>query len=84
LGKKGARKARKPWSMFNPSSALGLTSVFNGTDLLEMIEYDSEEAAAARGEQVVSPKVADEPKAAAPTAPAASGSRFGLLRRLFG
>lgn len=82
LGKKIARKARKPWSMFNPSSALGLTSVFNGTDLLEMIEYDSEEAAAARGEQVVSPKVADEPKVAPPTAP--SGSRFGLLRRLFG
>ena len=84
LGRKGAKsgKARKPWSMFNPSSALGLSSVFNGTDLLEMIEYDSEEAIAARestnSPKVSSPKVADEPVAQPPT------SRFGLLRRLFG
>lgn len=77
LGKKGKSKAKKPWSMFNPSSALGLNSVFNSTDLLEMIEYDSEEAVAAR-ESVGSPKVAEEPKAAS------TGSRFGLLRRLFG
>ena len=82
LGKKGkAAKSRKPWSMFNPSSALGLKSVFNSTDLLEMIEYDSEEAVAAR-ESVPSPKVADEPKPA--TAAATTSNRFGLLRRLFG
>lgn len=80
LGKKGRAKSRKPWSMFNPSSALGLNSVFNSTDLLEMIEYDSEEAVAAR-EGCTSPKIADEPKAA-PTN--TGGSRFGLLRRLFG
>lgn len=84
LGKKGGKagggaKARKPWSMFNPSSTLGLNSVFNSTDLLEMIEYDSEEAVAAR-ESIPSPKVADEPKPAIAT----SGGRFGLLRRLFG
>jgi hypothetical protein len=80
LGKKNKSKSRKPWSMFNPSSALGLNSVFNSTDLLEMIEYDSEEAVTAREQQAIpSPKVADEPKPAA-----ATGSRFGLLRRLFG
>ena len=72
--KKGAGK-RKPWSMFNPSSALGLNSVFNSNDLLEMIEYDCDEAVAAR-EMKEKIKVAEEPKAAIP--------RFGLLKRLFG
>jgi hypothetical protein len=36
--------SRRPWSMFNPSSALGLSSVFNAGDLLEVVEYDEEEA----------------------------------------
>jgi hypothetical protein len=61
--------------MFNPSSALGLNSVFNSNDLLEMIEYDCDEAVAAR-EMKEKIKVAEEPKAAIP--------RFGLLKRLFG
>jgi hypothetical protein len=76
--KKGASKPRRPWSMFNPSSALGLNSVFNSDGLLEMIEYDSEEAVAARGAgEKPAPAVAPEP---APV----TGGRFGLLKRLFG
>ena len=74
LGKKKNGGKRKPWSMFNPSSALGLNSVFNSDGLLEMIEYDCDEAVAARGETIQSPK--QEPKPAAP--------RIGLFKRLFG
>lgn len=74
-GKKKAAGKRKPWSMFNPSSALGLNSVFNSNELLEMIEYDSEEAVAAR-EKKETKVITNEPKPAAP--------RFGLLKRLFG
>ena len=75
-GKKKNGGKRKPWSMFNPSSALGLNSVFNSNELLEMIEYDCDEAVAAR-EKKETAKVAEEPKVAPP-------ARFGLLKRLFG
>ena len=90
LGRKGAKNGgkRKPWSMFNPSSALGLNSVFNSDGLLEMIEYDCEEAVAARGapaetakEMPAAPKV--EP-AIATEEPKPAPSRFGLFKRLFG
>lgn len=77
--KKGASKPKRPWSMFNPSSALGLNSVFNSEGLLEMIEYDSEEAQAARGEMPV-----EKPAPVVEETPAPAPSRFGLLRRLFG
>ena len=74
LGRKKAASKRKPWSMFNPSRALGLNSVFNADGLLEMIEYDCDEAKSAREQKILSPKVPEEPKA----------GRFGLFKRLFG
>lgn len=37
----------RPWSMFNPSSALGLNTVY-GSGVLEVVEYDAEEAEAQR------------------------------------
>jgi len=70
-------QSRRPWSMFNPSSALGLNSVFNSTDLLEMVEYDSDEAEARKKEQKV-------PTDSSSTNVASSSSRFGFFSRLFG
>lgn len=75
-GKKRSKKPARPWSMFNPSSALGLNSVFNSTDLLEMVEYDAEEA-----EETLKRKQEEEEMQEAAPAPA---TRFGLFRRLFG
>jgi len=66
--------SRRPWSMFNPSSALGLNSVFNSADLLEMVEYDSDEAEARKKEISTAP---------APTT-SSSSTRFGFFSRLFG
>jgi hypothetical protein len=75
-GSNGGNKkssSRRPWSMFNPSSALGLNSVFNSSDLLEMVEYDSDEAEARKQEMTTKP-----------VAPTSSSSRFGFFSRLFG
>ena len=74
--KKGGVSKSRPWSMFNPSSALGLNSVFNSPDLLEMIEYDAEEAA----ESVK--RKQEEDDMAEPAKPAVRS--FGIFRRLFG
>jgi len=79
-GKKNKSAKRRPWSMFNPSSALGLNSVFNSADLLEMVEYDSDEAEARKQEAVA----AEAAKTAAPATEAPPVSRFGIFRRLFG
>lgn len=68
-------RKKKTWSMFNPSSALGLSSMFNTTDL-EMIEYDEEEAA----ELIKRKQEENEMEEPAPK----SISGFGLFRRLFG
>ncbi len=67
--------AKRPFSMFNPNSALGLNSVFNGGGMLEMVEYDPHEAAAQKAAASAKPP-------AQPAAPVASG--FGLFRRFFG
>ncbi len=79
-GKKAKTGKRRPWSMFNPSSALGLNSVFNSADLLEMVEYDSDEAEQRKQEAAA----AEAAKMAAPAADAPPVSRFGIFRRLFG
>lgn len=89
-GKKGGKASkRRPWSMFNPSSALGLNSVFNSADLLEMVEYDSDEAEArkqeaAAGSAKAAPAGSADDEEAAATAPPPPVSRFGIFRRLFG